>query len=128
MVNVKVGQTIRVNIAVWDFCGELGNNALNIHGVGIDTMPALDPEVICQDITGLAIEFRLVTAGDVLCKGCNPEVVYSTWGTAYTDSRGSRIRTSLSIHLSRNPFALVYLLLLLLSLGRILPRSSLMKL
>lgn len=88
MVNVKVGQTIRVNIAVWDFCGELGNNALNIPGVGIDTMPALDPDVICQDITGLAIEFRLVTAGDVLCKGCNPEVVYSTWGTAYTDSRG----------------------------------------
>ena len=88
MVNVIVGQTIRVNIAVWDFCGELGNNALNIHGVVIDTMPALDPDVICQDITGLAIEFRLVTAGDVLCKGCNPEVVYSTWGTAYTDSRG----------------------------------------
>lgn len=88
MVNVKVTQTIRVNIAVWDFCGELGTNALFIHGVGIDTMPALDPEVICQDITGLAIEFRLVTAGDTLCKGCNPEVVYSTWGTAYTDSRG----------------------------------------
>lgn len=88
MINLKVGQTIRVNIAVWDWCGELGNNALYISGVGIDTMPALDPEVLCLAITGRAIEFKLVTSGDILCKSCNPEVVYSTWGTAYTDSRG----------------------------------------
>ncbi len=88
MVNLKVDQTIRVNIAVWDFCGELGTDAIFISNVGIDTMPALDPVVKCQDITGLAIEFRLVTAGDILCKGCNPDVVYSTWGTVYTDSRG----------------------------------------
>jgi len=88
MVNLKVDQTIRVNIAVWDFCGELGTNAIYISNVGIDTIPALDPDVKCLDVTGLAIEFRLVTAGDILCKGCNPEVVYSTWGTVYTDSRG----------------------------------------
>lgn len=88
MVNVKVGQTIRVNIAVHDFCGELGNNALFISDVGIDRMPALDPEVLCIDVTGRAIEFKLVTSGATLCKSCNPEVVYSTWGTAYTDSRG----------------------------------------
>ena len=88
MFNVKVGQIIRVNIAVWDFCGELGTNAIFISDVGIDTIPALDPDVVCQDITGLAIEFKLVTAGYTQCKGCDPEVVYSTWGTAYTDSRG----------------------------------------
>ena len=88
MVNVKVTQTISVNIAVWDFCGELGTNAIYIHDVRIDTLPALDPEVLCLDVTGLAIEFRLVTAGYTRCKNCDPEVVYSTWGTAYTDSRG----------------------------------------
>ena len=88
MVNVKVGQIIRVNIAVWDFCGELGTNAIFISDVGIDTIPALDPDVVCQDITGLAIEFKFVTAGYTQCKGCDPEVVYSTWGTVYTDSRG----------------------------------------
>lgn len=88
MVNVKVGQTIRVNIAVWDFCGELGTNALFIYDVGIDTMPALDPEVLCLDVTGLAIEFKLVTAGTTRCNSCNPNVVYSIWGTVYTDSRG----------------------------------------
>lgn len=88
MASVKVGQTVRVNVAVWDFCGELGNNGLFISDVGIDTIPALDSDVRCLDITGLAIEFRLVTSGDTRCKGCNPEIVYSTWGTAYTDSRG----------------------------------------
>jgi hypothetical protein len=88
MVNVKVNQIIRVNIAVWRFCGELGTKAIFISDVGIDTIPALDDHVSCQNITGLAIEFRLVTAGDTRCKGCNPEVVYSQWGTAYTDSRG----------------------------------------
>lgn len=88
MANIKVGQTIRVNIAVWDFCGELGTNALFIYDVGIDRMPALDPEVLCLNVTGLAIEFKLVTSGATLCKSCNPEIVYSTWGTVYTDSRG----------------------------------------
>lgn len=89
MVNLKVTQTIRVNIAVWEFCGAGGNNALFIHDVGIDTMPALDyPVMECLDITGLAIEFKLVTAGDNECTYCNQDVVYSTWGTAYTDSRG----------------------------------------
>ena len=71
MVNVKVGQIIRVNIAVWDFCGELGTNAIFISDVGIDTIPALDPDVVCQDITGLAIEFKFVTAGYTQCKGCD---------------------------------------------------------
>ncbi len=88
MVNVKAGQTIRVNIAVWDFCGETGNNAIYISDVGINIIPALDPVVSCQDITGLAIDFRFVTAGNISCKGCNPDVVYSTWGTAYTNSQG----------------------------------------
>ncbi|MDP3353384.1 MAG: hypothetical protein Q8S44_06565, partial [Flavobacteriaceae bacterium] len=88
MVNLEVGQTIRVNIAVWDFCGEAGYNAIYISEVGINTVPALDSDVRCLDITGLAIAFRLVTAGDARCRGCDPEVVYSTWGTAYTDSRG----------------------------------------
>ncbi len=85
---MEVGQIIRVNIAVWDFCGASGNNAIYIYEVGINTIPALDPAVSCQDITGLAIEFKLVTSGDTQCTNCNPEVVYSTWGTAYTDSRG----------------------------------------
>ena len=88
MVNVKVGQTIRVNIAVHDFCGELGNNILYISDVGIDRMPALDTGVLCIDVTGRAIEFKLVTSGAALCKNCTPEVVYSTWDTAYTDSQG----------------------------------------
>lgn len=88
MVNLRVGQTIRVYTTVWDFCGELGNNAIYISDVGIDTIPSLDPIVTCQDISGLSIEFRLVTSGDILCKGCNPEVVYSTWGTAYTNGQG----------------------------------------
>lgn len=87
VVNVNVGNTIRMNIAVWDFCGEV-TTAIYISDVGIDTIPALDPVVSCQDITGLEIEFRLVTAGNALCKGCNPEVVYSAWGTAYTNSQG----------------------------------------
>lgn len=88
MVNVKVGQTIRVNIAVWDWCGELGTKILFISDVGIDRMPALDPEVLCIAITGRAIEFKLVTSGATLCKSCTPEIVYSTLGTAYTDSQG----------------------------------------
>jgi hypothetical protein len=87
MVNVKVNQTIRVNIAVWDFCGQV-SNGIYISNVGIDTIPELDTIVSCQDITGLAIGFKLVTSEYIACKDCTPEVVYATWGTAYTDSLG----------------------------------------
>lgn len=87
MDNVKVGQTIRVNIAVWDFCGQI-DNSIFISDVGIDTIPSLDSIVSCQDITGLTIEFKLVTSEYMSCKNCNPEVTYSIWGTAYTNSQG----------------------------------------
>ena len=87
MANIKVNQTIRVNIAVWDFCGQV-SKGIYISNVGIDTIPELDTIVSCQDITGLAIEFKLVTSEYIACKDCTPEVVYATWGTAYTDSLG----------------------------------------
>lgn len=88
MADVKVGQIIRVNIAVWDFCGQFGNKSIYVSDVGIDTIPELDPVVSCQDITGLAIEFKLVTSDYLSCKNCNPEIVYSTWGAGYTNSQG----------------------------------------
>lgn len=88
MIELKVGQTIKVNIAVWDFCSETGNDAVYISDVAIDTIPALDPNVSCQDITGLGIKISLATAGSSECHGCTPTTAYSTWGTAFTDSKG----------------------------------------
>lgn len=88
MPELKVGQTVRIYATVWDFCGELGNIALYIYEVGINTIPPIDPEVACQDVSGLTVEFKLAMSGITQCSNCTPETVYSTWGTGNTDSQG----------------------------------------
>lgn len=88
MINIKVGQTIKINAAVWDFCGQI-SQAIYIPGVLIDSLPALDPDVNCQTVGGIGITFKLTTTyGSAECKQCAPQIVYRTLGTAYSDSQG----------------------------------------
>lgn len=87
MVELKVGQTVRIYAAVWDFCGTT-YKTVYISNVAVNTIPELKPAV-CQDISGLDIEFRLVVAaGSGECNLCAPEKVYGTWGSAYTSAQG----------------------------------------
>ncbi|MDD3813318.1 MAG: hypothetical protein PHZ02_01620 [Desulfocapsaceae bacterium] len=87
MVELQAGQTVRVWVAVSDFCGE-SNQAIYISDVLFDTMPTPLPAG-CLDVSGIGVGFRLVTLSDSgKCSMCSPGKVYSTWGSANTDANG----------------------------------------
>ena len=80
MVELKVGQTVRVYVAVWDFCGSI-DKILYPKNILFDEIPPQDT-ITCLDLSGANIFFGLY------CSGCTPEKYYSTWGFAYTDAQG----------------------------------------
>lgn len=86
MVNLTVGQQITINTAVWDFCSP--PNAIYINRVEINTVPPADPYVQCLIVSGIEVTFKLVTAGSAKCHQCNPDLYYSTLGTARSNSIG----------------------------------------
>lgn len=87
MVNLTAGQAVRVYAAVEDFCGEV-SKTIYVSDVIFNAVPLLRPAG-CLDISGIGIGFRLVTmSGTGECSMCTPGKVYSTWGTAYTNSQG----------------------------------------
>lgn len=87
MVDIKIGQTIRIGASVWDFCGN-AEQFIHVQDVQINADPSVFPQR-CQDISGIEIIFKLagiVTATQ--CRDCVPDVLYSTIGSAYTDDSG----------------------------------------
>jgi len=86
MVELNIGQKIRVYASVRDFCGV--SPTIYIKDLVFDAIPLLSPAG-CLDVSGIGIEFRLVSlSGSPECTYCAPGKVYSSWGTAYTDAEG----------------------------------------
>lgn len=90
MVNITVGQTLNIGVAIWDFCGSIYEEIFMSGMVlGVDTIPTVtirSPE--CRIISNIGVEFKLVVSGDTACHGCTPDITYLNLGTVYTDSQG----------------------------------------
>lgn len=91
MVNITVGQTLNIGIAVWDFCGSISQYLfIDDIGLGINAAPSVAVKpASCLNISNIGIQFKLaVASGSVACNQCIPDVTYATLGTVYTDTQG----------------------------------------
>lgn len=88
MVNILVGQRIKITAAIWDFCGTIEQGLL-VHEVGINYYAQQDTGIDCLNVSGIGVTFKLVgTSGTAECNNCAPEIVYSILGVATTNSVG----------------------------------------
>ncbi len=87
MVDIRVGDTVRIYASVWNFCSSI-DQGIYVHDISINTPPSILPPT-CQVISGIEITFKLATTSAHLqCVNCNPDTLYSTLGIAGTDSSG----------------------------------------
>ncbi len=92
MVNITVGQTLNIGVAVFDFCGQQYQYIyIDNIGLGADAPASvsIDPPVHCLDISNIGIEIKLgVSSGNTECNLCTPHILFTSLGTVYTNSQG----------------------------------------
>lgn len=91
MVNITVGQTLNMGIAIYDFCGyQYQNIYIGSMGLAVDTQPTVTiRSPSCMNISNIGVEFKLaVASGTSACHSCIPDVTYLNLGTVYTNSQG----------------------------------------
>lgn len=91
MVNIHVGQTLNIGVAVWDFCGYSNYLYIQNIGFGVDNPASvsIDPSVDCLNISNIGIELKFASSsGSSECHQCNPGIIYESLGTVYTNPQG----------------------------------------
>jgi hypothetical protein len=87
VVNILVGQRIKITAAIWDFCGTI-EQWLYVNEVGINYYAQQDTSIECLNVSGIGVTFKLVGAGMAECHDCAPVSLYSILGVATTNSVG----------------------------------------
>ena len=92
MVNITVGQTLNIGVAVHDFCGgQYQYIYISNIGLGVNS-PAtvtIDPSVDCLNISNIGIEIKLgVSSGSQECHSCAPHLLFTSLGILYTNYQG----------------------------------------
>lgn len=94
MVNITVGQTLNIGIAVFDFCGQdpqYYSIYIDNIGLGVDNPASvsIDPDVYCLNISNIDIQIKLgVSSGNTECNSCTPHILFTNLGTVITNAQG----------------------------------------